>query len=147
MQIGLKKKNFFEKRIPYCKDFSINLIDILNEYEQKHQKYTKLLLNKHIREKEYYIDDYFIDDWIYFVGNKISDNVIDGVKEKLDELKTNNIKISLLTNWFYDCQYERLKRANLVDYFDTIVTGDMALKPYKKSYDLARNNEKKKILL
>ena len=53
------------------------------------------------------------------------------------KLKKENKEIVLLTNWFKKTQINRLKRKNLLNYFDNIVSGDIALKPNKESYDLA----------
>ena len=53
----------------------------------------------------------------------------------LDYLKQENYKLILLTNWFYDIQYKKLKKAGLDEYFDNVYgIDDSYLKPNIKAY-------------
>ena len=63
-----------------------------------------------------------------------SNVVIDGVYETLDYLKSKNYSLGVLTNWFSKDQIARLDGVGLLHYFDSIVGGEVALKPDLKSY-------------
>ena len=53
----------------------------------------------------------------------------------LDYLKQENYKLILLTNWFYEVQYEKLEKAGLDEYFDSVYGIDNSfLKPNIKAY-------------
>ena len=71
------------------------------------------------------------------------DHINDNIYELFDILKEDNKEIVLLTNWFRDSQVGRIKRKDLYKYFDNIITGDIALKPYKECFDLAVQNTPK----
>lgn len=78
-----------------------------------------------------------INGWMIYNGETIKDQVVDGVIELFDYLKSNNKDIIILTSWFSGTQIPRLKRAGLYEYIDQIVAGEDAMKPDLESFELA----------
>ena len=115
----------------------IDKMKTLSNYEQIHEKYDIYRLSDYYRSRGINLTPSHIKRWIEFNGKSLYDEVYDGIFELLKILKEDNKEIVLLTNWFKDSQVQRLRRKNLLRYFDYIVSGDIALKPSKRSYDLA----------
>ena len=65
------------------------------------------------------------------------DEVVDGVVELFEYLKSQGKEIVILTSWFSGTQIPRLKRAGLYDYIDKVVAGEDAMKPDLESFELA----------
>lgn len=70
--------------------------------------------------------DTILKDWNNMAYNHYSENVKlkDGVKEVLDKLKENNIKIALATSNSVPLLEACLKNNGIYDYFDSITTTD-----------------------
>ncbi len=113
------------------------------DYEDLFDRYDILKLSEFYKSRGINLNTDHIKQWIDFNGKYLYDNIDDNIYELLELLKQDNKEIVLLTNWFKDTQVERLKRKNLLDYFDDIVAGDMALKPSAKSFSLAVSNTPK----
>ena len=66
------------------------------------------------------------NNWIYFVP--------DGTKKVLEYL-SNKYELYVLTNWFSDCQSERLNHVGLLKYFKEVVGAEKVKhKPYVDGY-------------
>ena len=57
-----------------------------------------------------------------------------GAEEVLSYLQSKGYQNILYTNWFKDVQEERLRRANLLEYFSEIYGGEFAIKPNAVGY-------------
>ena len=84
-----------------------------------------------------------LDGWL--IKNQNMTMVYEGVRELLVALKGHNKQISVVSDWFKECQYKRLEKAGLLSYIDTFVFGDTALKPNKEAYEKAYNKELKEV--
>lgn len=74
------------------------------------------------------------DDLLRVIGNNCIYFVPDGTKEVLEYL-SNKYELYVLTNWFSDCQSERLNHAGLLKYFKEVVGADKVKhKPYVDGY-------------
>ena len=134
-----KEDDYFKKHIPLEQQeaFFKQKQDILYEYERSHDKYDPKMLSAFFLEKGFTVTEDVINGWLNHNGKTIEDVVVDGVIELLEHLKTKGKKIIILTNWFRITQIQRIKRAGLYDYIDEIVTGEEAMKPTLKSFELA----------
>lgn len=78
-------------------------------------------------------------------NKNIPDTIHSGAEEVLSYLQSKGYQNILYTNWFKDVQKERLRRANLLEYFSEIYGGDFAIKPnaigYKKIIKDVNPNE------
>lgn len=111
---------------------------LLEEYEEKYQKYDIDVLSEHMsRGSGVNVSCEFIKEWIEYNGENLEDTINYGAVDILEHLKKTRKKLSVLTNWVSTTQIKRLERAGLLDYFDTVVCGDDALKPNKESFVLA----------
>ena len=115
----------------------------VNDYEKAHDKYDIYKLSEFYKSRGMNLTPDHIRQWIEFNAYLLHDEIDEKIYELFDILKEDNKEIILLTNWFGKTQRERLRRKNLLDYFDDIVSGDMALKPNIESYDLAVQNTPK----
>lgn len=119
--------------------FLSNMISLLHEYESIYPKYDVYELSKFLtnRTKLDFTKD-VIEDWIEVFGN--CDNQIEeGVIETLEFLKSRDISIAVLTNWFYKSQAMRIRNSGLLEYVDDIYAGDSSIKPRRDSYLCARD--------
>ena len=124
-------------------EFHNNGIKTILEYEEIHDKYDIDRLSDFYKTKGMDVSKDFIKKWIDFTAYTMHDNINEKIYELFDILKEDNKEIILLTNWFGESQKGRLKRKNLLDYFDNIISGDIALKPNKECFDLAVLNTPK----
>ncbi len=122
-----------DKVVPYK-------MDILEEYESKFYKYDKDTFRKFFTYKTGVdISLEFVEEWIRF-GSCLNDQVIDGVGETLEYLKSKDKKIIILSNWFTEVQIERLKKNGLLHYFDEVHGGDFTIKPNRDAFLRAFGN-------
>ena len=113
-------------------EFISNVGEYLLEYEDKNYFYDRYLLSEFLKSKSgFNITPNVIDGWMDLGGGC---DLIDGAVDVLEYLKKKDKKIVLLTNWFKTAQVKRLKKAGIYGYFDSIVTGDLCLKPHMSSY-------------
>ena len=127
----LTKRGWSKEKIE-C--FHNDRVPLIYGYEELNAVYNINLLRIWFKEHGYELSEKDIDDWIAFNGNEMRDTVLDGAFEVLEYLKSKDKDIILLTNWFMETQENRLKRAGLYEYFDYLVTGEMAIKPRRASY-------------
>ena len=133
--------NFFNERLTKrgwskekINNFHKDRVPLIYGYEELNATYNRELLRRWFKEHKYELSEKDINDWIAFNGNEMRDTILDGAIEVLEYLKSKDKEIVLLTNWFMETQENRLKRAGLLDYFDYLVTGEMAIKPRRASY-------------
>ena len=60
--------------------------------------------------------------------------IIEGVVESLEYLKSKDKSLVALTNWFLEPQIERLKSSGLDSYFDFVYGGELGIKPSEVAY-------------
>lgn len=111
--------------------------EILDKFEALYPRYDLKELSLFFKSHGFNVSDKIIRMWLIHNGDAIIDEVVDGVVDLFEYLKANNKEIVVLTNWFGGTQIPRLKRAGLYDYIDRVVTGDQAMKPGIKSFELA----------
>ena len=114
--------------------------DLIYEYERSNRKYDIDTFSDWLILHGFNITPKMIIEWIHFCGDVMGSDIPDGVYEHMESVKSLDKKQAISSNWFWYSQVNRLKREYLYDYFNTIVTGDMFLKPHKESYDYARGN-------
>lgn len=142
-----KEKDFFSN---YLKDekllhFFENRVAYLTEYEASYFRYDVKMLSEFLTKKSgSNISENFIKEWMEF-NKDIPDTVQEGAKEVLSYLQENGYQNILYTNWFLTTQEARLRRADLLQYFDELYGGELAIKPnavgYKKIIGLSKPSE------
>lgn len=125
--------------------FLQNKHDYLIEYERTFFKYDVKLLSDFLSLKSgIVIDETVIRGWNEH-NKTIPDTIHMGAEEVLSYLQSKGYQNILYTNWFKDVQEERLRRANLLEYFSEIYGGELAIKPnavgYKKIIKDVNPNE------
>ena len=125
--------------------FLQNKHDYLIEYERTFFKYDVKLLSDFLSLKSgIVIDETVIRGWNEH-NKTIPDTIHMGAEEVLSYLQSKGYQNILYTNWFKDVQKERLRRANLLEYFSEIYGGEFAIKPnavgYKKIIKDVNPNE------
>ncbi len=114
--------------------FLPNVGRLLEDYEMNYPKYDVEMLSRHLTSQTgVMITPEIINGWSEALANT-HPVVIDGVREALEHLKSQDRSLVVLTNWFLDPQKERLVKAELAEYFDDVFGGEMGIKPSKKSY-------------
>lgn len=107
---------------------------LLAYYESNYECYDNDLLRCYLyQETGINFTDEIINGWRATLRN-FKDTIIDGVPETLEYLKNKDYSLSVLTNWYSEDQIARLKKVCLLDYFDSVIGGDVAFKPSLKSY-------------
>ena len=89
--MGNSKKNL---------EFINNVAIILREYERCHKNYEISELTNYLKDRGYDFSEELTNKWIDFVTNDVNSDICNDVIEVLEELKKNNIKMSVATNWF-----------------------------------------------
>lgn len=142
-----KEDDFFKEQILDEKvdEFIKNKVKYLMEYERMFFKYDIRLLSEFLTLRSgLKIDEKLIEYWNEHNKN-IPDEIHDGAEEVLSYLQSKGYQNILYTNWFKDVQKERLRNANLLEYFSEIYGGDFAIKPnaigYKKIIKDVNPNE------
>ena len=115
-------------------DFIQNMTHILDRYEKAFPRYDYETLATYLKAKTGlpFTKD-IIRDWDMMV-EAVTDTKEEGVQETLEYLKSQDKSLVVLTNWFGRSQEQRLKRADLLQYFDTVYGGDVATKPHREAY-------------
>ena len=115
-------------------------VSIIEEYESKFLRYDKETFSRFISSKTgLNVGKEFIEEWLRF-SSCLNDQIIDGVGDTLEYLKSKDRKIIILSNWFTEVQIERLKKNGLFDYFDEIYGGDYTIKPNREAFLRAFGN-------
>ena len=142
-----REDDFFKEQIldEKVEGFIKNKVKYLMEYERTFFKYDIKLLSEFLTLRSgIKIDEKLIEYWNGHNKN-ISDVIHDGAEEVLSYLQSKGYQNILYTNWFKDVQKERLRNANLLEYFSEIYGGDFAIKPnaigYKKIIKDVNPNE------
>lgn len=135
-----KEKIFFENLFGEDNLLSKNIGAYLGEYERTFLNYEDQMLCDFLTKKSgYNVTLDVIRAWIDLFSNS-NNPIVEGAPEILEELKKNNKKIILLSNWYTECQQNRLINAGIFKYFDHVYGGDFAFKPNKESFILACGN-------
>lgn len=109
-------------------------VDIIEEYESIFSRYDKDTFREYFTKRTgVNITSEFIDEWLRF-GSCLNDKVIEGVPETLEYLKMKDKKLVILSNWFTITQIERLRKNNLLQYFDEVYGGDYTIKPNREAF-------------
>ena len=117
-----------------------NIGTYLDEYERTFPRYSNYTLSRFLTTKSgLIITDEIIDGWCDVMSD-VPDTIEDGIYEVLEHLKSEGDSLAVLTNWYGITQIPRLERANMLDYFDEVYTGDIVLKPHKCSYIMAKKD-------
>lgn len=142
-----KEDDFFKEQILDEKvdEFIKNKVKYLMEYERTFLKYDIKLLSEFLTLRSgLKIDEKIIEYWNEH-NKTIPDTIHMGAEEVLSYLQSKGYHNILYTNWFKDVQEERLRRANLLEYFSEIYGGELAIKPnaigYKKIIKDVNPNE------
>ena len=140
-----KEDGYLKKYIPIedQEDFFNKKQKILNKYELDFPKYNFKTLSDYFKSNGFNISEEIIKGWMIYNGKTIKDEVVDGVIELLEYLKSNNKEIVILTSWFSGTQIPRLKRTGLYKYIDKLIAGEDAMKPNIESFKLAIGKTKK----
>ena len=112
--------------------------EYLDEYERIFDRYHRVDLSKFLTSRSgLEFTPSMVDDWNDIVSC-IPDKVEDGVVPMLERLCLQDKSLVVLTNWFREAQLNRLKRTNLLEYFDELISGEEYLKPHRDAYIAAR---------
>jgi HAD superfamily hydrolase (TIGR01549 family) len=79
------------------------------------------------------IEEDFVEKWKEVI-REMPIVLEEGVVDTLEYLKNKYRSLAVLTNWYGDCQIDRLKRAGILSYFSGIYSGDFVLKPRREAY-------------
>lgn len=132
-----KKEEEYFKSVLTTTDSEIfipKIVPLLEKYESTFERYNIDLLSRFMSdESSVRITPSIIKGWIECNKN-MDDRIIDGAIETLEELKINDKKLVILTNWFSDTQIGRLQQSGLDIYFDEVYGGELFLKPDPRAY-------------
>ncbi len=99
-----------------------------------------------------FVDDRFVSLLSLLSGCKVKEDFVErwidalagmpvvleeGVEDTLEYLCMKGKSLVVLTNWYGNCQIERLKKAGILSYFDRIYSGEYVLKPNQNAYEQA----------
>ena len=131
--------DYLRERIPVSEqeEFFKQKQGILNEYELEEPKYDFKTLSAKFKKHGFTVSEDVISGWMIHNGDTIIDEVVDGVVELFEYLKSKGKDIVILTSWFSGTQIPRLKRTGLYPYINKMVAGEDAMKPDLESFQLA----------
>lgn len=119
-----------EKAIPFLD----SMPDILSRYEKNFTRYNYEMLGRFLKMKTGLdIDERVVREWNQLVC-EMPNTEEPYARETLEYLKQQGNSLVVLTNWFGTGQIERLKRADLLQYFEKVYGGELATKPHKEAY-------------
>ena len=104
----------------------------VDKYEYIAKRYDKQDLINYLNEKfKLNLGMEFLDYWLPRLGKMsyASDKLID----TLDYL-SKKYELVVLTNWFRECQIDRMKHANIYKYFKEVYGGEVTKKPHKEAF-------------
>ena len=111
-----------------------NIGRVLDEYETIYPRYEDELLCKYLIDQTgLEFTPEIIRGWAYTM-RKEADTIEDGAMELLEYLKSKDKSLVVLTNWYGSAQIQRLKNANMFEYFDEVFTGEYQLKPHPEAF-------------
>ena len=107
---------------------------LLEEYEKNFPRYDVGELSRFLTMKSgVLITPEIIIGWNKALG-ETKPEIIDGVVESLEYLKSKDKSLVALTNWFLEPQIERLKSSGIDSYFDNVYGGELGIKPSREAY-------------
>ena len=107
---------------------------LLEEYEKNFPRYDVVELSRFLTMKSgVLITPEIIIGWNKALG-ETKPEIIDGVVESLEYLKSKDKSLVALTNWFLEPQIERLKSSGIDSYFDNVYGGEIGIKPSREAY-------------
>lgn len=130
---------FLDKYGESAQPFVQSMTDLLARYEKNFPRYDYDSLSRFLSFKTgLAISPDVIREWDALV-DAVPDVEEKYARETLEYLKQNGKSLVVLTNWFGKSQTERLRRADLLQYFDKVYGGDIATKPHREAYEVARS--------
>ena len=119
----------------------IELYKLIGEYEPLYDHYDYKLLTSFINDRlNTNFDESFLDKFMEMYDN-LDLELNEGVRETLEYL-SNKYSVVALTNWFTKSQKNRLKKLDILKYFDEVYGGDYKSKPHKEAFIHAAGNYK-----
>ena len=119
----------------------IELYKLIGDYEPLYDHYDYDLLTNFINDRlGTRFDKTFLDKFIEVYDN-LDIELNESVRETLEYL-SNKYSIVALTNWFTKSQKNRLKKLDILKYFDEVYGGDYKSKPHKEAFIHAMGNYK-----
>lgn len=110
------------------------------KYEKMHSRHNISELCTFLRkETGIPFTEEILNDWLEFNGNT-EVTLYDGAIELLNYLKNKNKSLVVLSNRYTKEQKMKLKNLGILDYFDAVYGGDVALKPRIESYLIAKGD-------
>ena len=107
---------------------------LLEEYEKNFPRYDVVELSRFLTMKSgVLITPEIIIGWNKALG-ETKPEIIEGVVESLEYLKSKDKSLVALTNWFLEPQIERLKSSGIDSYFDNVYGGELGIKPSREAY-------------
>ena len=120
----------FDKFLP-------QIAGLLESYEKKFPRYNVSDLSQFLTsESGVMITPVIINGWNKALGDT-NPEIIDGVVDTLEYLKSKDNSLVVLTNWFLEPQIERLKSSGLDSYFDFVYGGELGIRPSPEIYKIA----------
>ena len=114
--------------------FIPKISEYLKNYEDLFSNYDVNSLSEFLSsESGVDITPEIIYKWRSVISNHDS-VTFEGVSKTLLYLKGHDYSVVALSNWFADDQIRRLRKANILEYFDNVYGGDFYLKPSEESY-------------
>ena len=111
----------------------VELYNLIGDYEPLYDHYDYDLMIDFINKKlGTNLDRKFLDKFMEVYDN-LDIELNEGVEETLRYL-SKKYSIVALTNWFTKSQKNRLKKLDILKYFDEVYGGDYKAKPYKEAF-------------
>ena len=131
------QKRFFTEELGEDNPLNENITEYLATYWANYPKYIDTRLASVLSHcSGVQIKESFVEKWIETIS-EMPPILEEGVGDTLDYLKSKDKNLVVLTNWVWECQIPRLKKAGIYHFFDKIYTGNYVLKPNKNAYDTA----------
>lgn len=138
-----KEHNFLRRYVSKDNEYFIyHMYEILKEYETTYPKYELELFLKHMNKYSngVKIEKDFFDSWVLF-STELDEQDTKEVEDVLSYLD-KKYELIVLTNWITEAQKKKLEKFGLLKYFSEVFGGDMCLKPFPESYQLAIGKHK-----
>ncbi len=130
-------RTFDYYNIPYEEDIIDRFLSAFYNYEKHHIRFDKVRASRYIAyELGIDLPDTFVEVWTSDLANLVPNR-----DEKLIELLeylSSKYSLVIASNSFYSQQIGKLKKLDLLKYFDQVLTADTYnKKPYKEMYEVA----------
>ena len=121
---GKEKGDLFVSQIP----------KVLDVYENRFSTYNIVQLAGYLSGVTgFTVTPEIVKKWVEVLAY-VPDTVEDHVIDVLEYLKSKDMSLAVLTNWFRNTQVPRLRKAGLLEYFDQVYTGELFLKPHREAF-------------